>query len=195
MAPAPVVTLIRHGQALHNVDHEYSLPDPVLTKLGESQCATLPTRLRTHQSNLPAPSIIFTSPLKRTIQTTLIGLKPWLDSAKVVALPELQETSGMPCDTGSPVEELEKIWGNGEVDFAALKGQAGEGVGQREEWTSKKGPWAPEPEALAKRAKWIRNYLKSVLDKGDVEHAVCVLHGGVSLNSLCSLFFFLSLAS
>ncbi|TGZ79552.1 phosphoglycerate mutase-like protein [Ascodesmis nigricans] len=185
MSPTPqtTITLIRHGQALHNVDHDYTLPDPVLTSLGESQCRTLPERLSTHPSTLPAPTIIFTSPLKRTIQTSLLGLQPWLQPddnltpPRLIALPELQETSKMPCDTGSDVEELEGIWGE-MVEWGALKGEMGEGLGERETWRKKEGVWAPEPEKLKRRAKWVRAFLKKVAEEEGVEHIVCVLHGG-----------------
>lgn len=84
----------------------------------------------------------------------------------------------MPCDTGSDVEELKKVWPD-EVDWSMFDGEE-EGLGDRSQWRSKEGVWAPGQQALENRAKWVRQFLKRVIDKGGVDHVVCVLHGGVS---------------
>lgn len=107
---------------------------------------------------------------------------------KVVAVPELQETSAMPCDTGSETKELKKMFGD-KVEWDWLDEDGGE-VGPRKEWTSKKGPWAGDGNALEKRARWVRRWLKKVSEevptrqKEKQRHIVCVLHGGVSYSGL-----------
>lgn len=159
MAPT-LVTLVRHGQATHNVDFQQHLHDTYLTPLGESQCISLPSRFPPE----PPVTLIISSPLKRTLQTTLIGFAPVVQrGVEVVIVPEFQEASALPCDTGSDREvlEAEEIFKG--LDFSRLESG----------WNSKKGKWAPEPAALKERAKEARNFLKSL----DTQHVVAVLHG------------------
>ncbi|KAH0614634.1 uncharacterized protein H6S33_000270 [Morchella sextelata] len=159
MAPT-LVTLVRHGQAAHNVDFQHHLHDTYLTPLGESQCQSLPSRFPAE----PPVTLLVSSPLKRTLQTTLIGFAPQVQSGvKIEVVPEFQEASALPCDTGSPREVLEKEEAFKGLDFSRLG----------DDWDSKKGKWAPEPEPLRARAKEARNYLKSL----DTSHVVAVLHG------------------
>lgn len=165
MAPK-LITLVRHGQAHHNVDEKYHLHDPYLTPLGESQCRTIPDRF---PKNLPPVSLLVSSPLKRTLQTTLIGFPNELAAKPPVPLyplPELQETSSMPCDTGSAASEIvsDPHFAHLNLDFSHVP----------EDWTSKSGKWSSNPNALRERAKWVRDWLK----QRDEEHVVCVLHGG-----------------
>lgn len=73
----PTVILVRHGEAFHNVTQNYDLPDPGLTPLGKEQCVELESHL---QNELPLSEkidVIISSPMVRTLQTTLIGLD-WL---------------------------------------------------------------------------------------------------------------------
>ncbi|KAA8909674.1 histidine phosphatase superfamily [Sphaerosporella brunnea] len=167
--PPKLVTLVRHGQAEHNVDERYYLRDPYLTPLGEQQCMTLPARFPQE----PAVDLLVTSPLKRTIQTTILGFPdPIAAGVPVLALAELQETSEMPCDTGSDVSILQadpmlKATSKGakvHVDFSRIP----------PDWPSKTGFWSPEPDALRERARAVRKWLA----ERDEDHVVCVLHGG-----------------
>lgn len=75
----PTIILIRHAQALHNVNKDYSIPDPPLSELGVSQCSKLRTRLREQvaQGHFDRPELIVTSPMRRTLQTTTLALD-WL---------------------------------------------------------------------------------------------------------------------
>ncbi|KAI5778396.1 histidine phosphatase superfamily [Geopyxis carbonaria] len=160
MAPK-LITLVRHGQAHHNVDEKYHLRDPLLTPLGESQCRSLHTRF----PSSPPIDLIATSPLKRTLQTSLLGFSDALAAGTpLIALAELQETANLPCDTGSPAAELAAIPEFAHIDFSGLP----------EDWTSKAGRWSAEPDALKKRATWVRRWL---LEREEA-HVVCVLHGG-----------------
>ncbi|KAL1303675.1 hypothetical protein AAFC00_007029 [Neodothiora populina] len=105
----PTLILIRHGEALHNVEKDYSIPDPVLTKLGRKQCADLHEQLKESLPLAQQVEAIVSSPMVRTIETTLIGLD-WLikKSIPIELDPLWQENSSKPCDTGSPVAELKK---------------------------------------------------------------------------------------
>jgi len=116
MAPR-IITLVRHGQAYHNVDLKYHLPDPGLTPLGETQCHQLSKAFPSE----PPVDLLVSSPLKRTIQTTLLGFKKQIENGiKVELLAELQETTGKPCDTGSSRDDLEKEELFKGLDFSGL---------------------------------------------------------------------------
>lgn len=54
--------------------------------------------------------MVVASPLRRTIYTALLGFESDIknNGLKIVALPEIQETSDVPCDTGSDLEALKK---------------------------------------------------------------------------------------
>ncbi|KAL7276399.1 hypothetical protein RUND412_000603 [Rhizina undulata] len=146
-----LLTLVRHGQAHHNVDQKYYLHDPYLTELGEIQCETLPERF----PDEPPVDLLVSSPLKRTLQTTILGFRDDIARGVVVeVLPELQETMDLPCDTGSSREEIEN-----DPQFQGVK---------------LKGRWAPTPAALRKRARDARRWLR---DRPET-HVVAVLHGG-----------------
>lgn len=66
--------------------------------------------------------MLVSSPLRRALQTTLIGFQPEVQRGlKVVALPDVQETSDLPCDTGSDPTTLEKEFGEeSKVDLSLL---------------------------------------------------------------------------
>ncbi|KAK6205739.1 hypothetical protein LQW54_008223 [Pestalotiopsis sp. IQ-011] len=72
----PTLILIRHAQALHNVDRKYHLHDPDLSELGFEQLKPLRQNLMVHPLAQNA-GLIVTSPMRRTIQTTL-GSVDWL---------------------------------------------------------------------------------------------------------------------
>jgi len=74
----PTVILIRHGEADHNATQNWDLLDPPLTKpLGEQQCVDLEEHLRNRVPLADKVEAIITSPLTRTVQTTLMSLD-WL---------------------------------------------------------------------------------------------------------------------
>lgn len=157
-------------QADHNATENYHLRDPYLTKLGEEQCLAIPARFPAQ----PPVELLATSPLRRTVQTTLLGFAAQAAAGvPVVALAELQETSGMPCDTGSDAAELAA-----DPRLAATATAAGASVvldfsALPADWTSKAGRWAPAPGPLKARAQWVRRWLK---DRPEA-HVAVVLHG------------------
>ena len=160
---APTLHLVRHAQGYHNLSiANHHMHDPLLTSLGEEQCAHLAANFPYHEK----VDLVVASPIKRTIYTALLGFGDVLQKRglKVIALPELQETSDMPCDTGSTPEELVKEFAGKPVDLQFVK----------EGWNCKRGKWAPTPTAIDKRAWDARLWLKARPEK----HIVVVTHGG-----------------
>jgi len=111
--------------------------------------------------------LIVASPLKRTIYTALYSLEKIIASKDltIIALPEIQETSDLPCDTGSDVAELKHEFEGKKIDYSLVK----------EDWNSKKGKWAPTTKEIEERCKTARKWLMERKE----EHIVVVTHGGV----------------
>lgn len=178
------VHLIRHAQGHHNLTPlNHSMPDPTLTPLGLSQCYALGdsfpyTPLITH---------IVASPLRRTLYTALESFPTLVQpprNLKVIALPEIQETSDLPCDTGSALEVLQKEFaegGEGEkwagcIDLSLVAPG----------WNDKSSgtDWAPDKTSVEARAHKARLYLRDLANKyerdtGNEAHVVVVTHGGL----------------
>lgn len=157
---APIIICLRHAQAQHNVDpcpESYSkYRDPVLTRLGEAQARTLRT-------SFPyTPSLIQASPLRRTIQTALLGLAS--PRTPLELNPDLQEADEWPCDTGSDIPVLEAEFSDHGLDFSHIP----------QDWNTKKGVYAPTPEALEERARRVRRWLR----KREEQTILVVTHGG-----------------
>ncbi|KAK5078928.1 hypothetical protein LTR64_002652 [Lithohypha guttulata] len=176
---SPTVICVRHAQGFHNLGAEFhSLPDPKLTELGEAQCATLRNSDLIDQTKI---SLVTASPLTRTIATAYLSFEPALKEGKckraIVALPDAQETSDFPCDTGSDLDVLrarceEEKW---PVDLSRL--------GQ--DWNVKtmESRYSPAGAAVKLRAQAARNQvrelLKELVDAGDEDaQVVLVTHGG-----------------
>lgn len=163
----PTLHLVRHAQGYHNLSVEnHSIPDPQLTPYGKEQCASL------HKSfpYMDKVDLIVASPIKRTIYTALLSFASVIESKnlRVIALPELQETSDLPCDTGSSVEEVEREFAGQPVDLSILKKE------EYKTWNNKKGRWAPNAKAIEARAKDARKWLMERKEK----NIVVVTHGG-----------------
>ncbi|KAM6478540.1 phosphoglycerate mutase-like protein [Trichoderma sp. SZMC 28011] len=82
------IHIVRHGQALHNVDRGYPHRDPPLTQVGSQQASKV---------CLPAqPDLVIVSPMTRTIQTALIIFDQHLSSSstnvELQVWPDLRET-------------------------------------------------------------------------------------------------------
>ena len=103
--------------------------------------------------------------MKRTLNTALLGFGQDIDQKglKIIALPELQETSDLPCDTGSAPEELAKEFEGKPVDFQLV----------HPDWNVKKGKFGPAQEALNARAREARLWLLARPEK----EIVVVTHG------------------
>ncbi|KAF2084250.1 phosphoglycerate mutase-like protein [Saccharata proteae CBS 121410] len=124
----PTLILIRHAEALHNVDNKspldlsvlnYSIPDPELSKLGLKQCQSLHDQLRDHLPLANKTELIIVSPMVRTLQTALVGLD-WLIKRGVRVEPDArwQENSDKPCDTGSELVTIAEAFPT--IDFSAV---------------------------------------------------------------------------
>jgi broad specificity phosphatase PhoE len=167
------VHLVRHAQGFHNLcAANHSLPDPDLTPLGKEQCAAL-------QKTFPFQDRIthlVASPLRRTIYTCLLSFEPAVKTGKrVIALPEVQEVSPLPCDTGSSAEALASEFAE-KVDLGLVT----------EGWNDKAGasPFAPAMDRLEARARKARLWLRELGRQYEREHPgvdahiVVVTHGG-----------------
>jgi len=162
MAPK-IVHLVRHAQGFHNLSYaNHSIPDPLLTEYGQQQCRELSEAF----PDTSALDLIVASPLKRTIYTALLSFPSVIaeKQLKVVALPEIQETSDLPCDTGSEPSELAREFDGKPVDLHLVQ----------EGWNSKKGKWASYDDAIDARAREARQWLMS----RDEEEIAVVTHGG-----------------
>jgi broad specificity phosphatase PhoE len=181
MPSIPRIHLVRHAQGFHNLGFEFhSLPDPKLTPLGESQCATLQS---THfpppsQSNI---SLVTASPLSRTLHTASLAFSPALRNGKckplILAIPDAQETSDFPCDTGSDVDVLKGIIAeqNWKVDLSLVK----------DGWNVKtlNNRYSPASRAIQRRARdariLLRQKARELAEAGDEDvEIVLVAHGG-----------------
>lgn len=162
------VDLTTSIQALHNIsDANRTILDPILTSTGSDQARALklsfPYRDR--------PIIIFSSPLRRALQTALIGfdglLKP--ETGKVVCFAEAQETGTSPCDTGRALDDL--------AQFLAEQGVADHVDLRRvpRGWDSKTGEWSERDDAVEVRAQKLLGFLAEEVERGS--DVVLVTHG------------------
>lgn len=156
------IHLIRHAQGYHNLSvSNHDMPDPSLTPLGVDQCRNLAVNFP-HHSKI---SLLVASPIRRTLYTALHAFPSELEKGmKVIALPELQETSDLPCDTGSDIDILRDEFKDKPVDLGLVE----------KGWDSKKGRWAATSTAIEKRARTARVWLRA----REEEDIVVVTHGG-----------------
>lgn len=137
------------------------MPDPNLTPFGEEQCHDL-ARNFPHHASIGA---IVASPLRRTLYTALYGFESFIQKGlPVIALPEVCETADVPCDTGSDLSVLKEEMKGKPVDLSRVE----------EGWNAKTGKWAPTADAIEKRAREARQWLKARPE----EAVVVVTHGG-----------------
>jgi broad specificity phosphatase PhoE len=166
---------VRHAQGYHNLNiANHALHDPDLTPFGKQQCAALSQKFPHHWKI----THLVASPLRRTLYTCLLSFPAEVQAGlKVTALPELQETSDLPCDTGFEPSVLAAEFGSGQyagtVDLALVK----------EGWNNKKGRWSPAAAAIEARARdariWLRNLGQSAQADSDADvDIVVVTHGG-----------------
>lgn len=101
---APVITLVRHAQGIHNLTKDYATyVDAMLTDLGNHQCVTVRNTFPHHNK----VSHILVSPLRRTIETGHYCFKPVLDrGVKLIAMPEVVENDARNCNIGHLPEEI-----------------------------------------------------------------------------------------
>lgn len=179
--------LIRHAEGTHNPNHDTTIPDPPLTETGIRQSKNLRDDFPYHAN----VGLVITSPLRRTLQTALLGFSSCLDgkyynrptstepnpsestNAQLSLQPEVQAHSSRPCDTGSVPEILQSEfpdlpWSEIDLDI----------------FPAKEGKFAPDAESLEQRGKRIQEILlrefrrlkgNGTSGRGDI---VVVSHGG-----------------
>lgn len=174
MAPKTIIHCVRHAQGFHNLSIEnHTIRDPLLTDLGKQQCAELASSFP-HHSQI---THLVASPLRRTIYTTLLSFPEEVaQGKKIIALPELQETSDLPCDTGSDREKIEEEFGN-KVDLRLVQ------KGWNDKTSAKYDPAASAIEARALEARVFLRKLAtdahaSAEFKDQDVHIAVVTHGG-----------------
>ncbi|WWC61927.1 uncharacterized protein I303_104513 [Kwoniella dejecticola CBS 10117] len=163
--------LVRHAQAEHNLAEEYFLPDAPLTDLGRMQSQELCDR--TKETIQKTAELIVSSPLRRTMETMLIGfkdLKERLDHDKegqgVILLELLREVDDWPCNTPLYPVSVLKASNDGifaSLDFSTLS----------EDYASQTG--ILDPVNAAERAKQVRRWLRDRPEK----EIVVVAHGTI----------------
>ncbi|KAI1363777.1 histidine phosphatase superfamily [Xylaria arbuscula] len=158
----PTIHLIRHAQAEHNVDQDFTIHDPDLTSLGHEQCELA-------FKEWGNPVIVLASPLQRTIQTALGLFREYTSSGrKIILVPGLQEVGNTPSDTGSPREKLESRFGN-DLDYGLLA----------PDWADKTDKSLISEESIKERARSTRAFIRSIAQeyKDEDVSIVVVTHG------------------
>ena len=174
------IYLVRHAEATHNVTHNFDLHDPPLSSpLGIFQAENLGKEFPYHERI----AAIVSSPLRRTIQTTLLAFSQSLDKrysdeetwgvfegAELILSPDVQESSALPCDTGSDKSILVTEFPN--LDFSTLLPN----------WNLKEGRYEAENSAVQSRAAAVRKFLYHKLDERESaddrrKDIVVVTHG------------------
>ncbi|OJJ82053.1 histidine phosphatase family protein [Aspergillus glaucus CBS 516.65] len=173
--------VVRHAEGIHNPKHDISILDPPLTPKGVQQSERL-SQIFPFNENV---GLVITSPLKRTLQTTLVGFQQTLDEkyypetsasgqsngARLSVSPDIQAHSARPCDTGSDQTILRSefphlLWD--ELPFDPL-------------FPAKEGLYAPDREALIERGRRFQSLLEkefaALADTGRPD-IVVVSHGG-----------------
>ncbi|KAJ5899604.1 hypothetical protein N7495_004348 [Penicillium taxi] len=161
----PIIHCVRHAQGFHNLSAEnFVLPDPTLTDLGHAQCRKLQEDFPYHTQI----DLVTASPLHRTIDTALKSFEPVFAThpeMKLIALSDLQETSDLPCDTGTDPSDLREEYADKPVNLNLV----------REGWNSNTGRYAATNEAIDERARDARLWLKARPEK----EIIVVTHGSL----------------
>ncbi|KAJ7453085.1 phosphoglycerate mutase-like protein [Mycena latifolia] len=130
------IHILRHGQAIHNVQRGYPLRDPPLTDQGLAEASAVSMSFQ--------PDLIICSPMVRTIQTTLAVfpdlLSPGHSKTALEIWPDLREAHDAICNKGVPRAKLAAAFPG--LDFSCC----------REEWDYE----AHSDEVAIQRAKRVR---------------------------------------
>jgi broad specificity phosphatase PhoE len=169
-----IITLVRHAQGYHNLSvANEKLPDPDLTPLGVAQCSALAT---TFPSSDKITHLV-ASPLRRTLYTCLLSFPSAVARGlTVLAVPELQENSNQPSDTGSEPSVLQAEFGEGQFAGTVDLSRVHEG------WNSKTGRWSPNSTAIEARARSARLVLREIAQENDEDKEVIVVTHGAFLH-------------
>lgn len=159
---AKTVHIVRHAQGYHQLPlghPDTSHLDPELTPYGLKQAAHFSQNFQLHGKI----DLLCTSPMKRTIRTALVAFKQDVDNGhRIVLLPDAQEATDVPSDTGSKIEELQRVFGD-VIDTTHL----------HTDWYLKRGVNATDTVTLRARAARLRTWLRKQL----ANEIVLVTHG------------------
>jgi broad specificity phosphatase PhoE len=96
------ICIIRHGQAVYNIQRGYPFPDPPLTKRGYQEASSININF--------TPDLIVVSPMRRTIETAFTAFGTTVDANKALPIevwPDLREAHDAICNHFSPVAVLQ----------------------------------------------------------------------------------------
>jgi len=148
MSGKKIVHIVRHAQGFHQLPLENPntmLRDPDLTPGGIKACHDFALKFPFHERI----QLLCASPLRRALQTTMYAFEPVTQRGmKITALPDAQEGTNAPSDTGSPVEVLAAEFGD-KVDLVNVHGP----------WYVKEGRYAFDMKSLHTRAESLREWL------------------------------------
>ncbi|KAJ7766607.1 phosphoglycerate mutase-like protein [Mycena metata] len=132
--PTKKIHILRHGQAIHNVQRGYPLRDPPLTAQGLAEARAVSLSFQ--------PDLIICSPMTRTIQTALATFPHLLaqNPASLEIWPDLREAHDAVCNQG--VSRAKMAAAFPQVDFSRCS----------EEWDYE----VHSAEAATRRAKRVR---------------------------------------
>lgn len=146
-----VVYFVRHGQAWHNQLLDWNLPDPELTPKGEEQSFSLQSGSRLAAA-LSADAgrraeLLVVSPLRRTLQTALVGFGDLKPPLPWLLEPDIQEKNAVACDTAVLELGAACLETAGRADLREQYERLPEG------WHRKEGVYAPDDKLLQARFK------------------------------------------
>ncbi|TGO78091.1 hypothetical protein BELL_0079g00100 [Botrytis elliptica] len=128
--PRTFIHLVRHGEAYHNLGHSngkinpksYDIQDPYLTCKGIEQAQSTREQMT---RRCPVPNLVLTSPLTRTLETTL-HIFPFANNVsiypqpQIVAYDDLRESGAYFCNVRQATLDLANSYDHKGVDFTAL---------------------------------------------------------------------------
>ena len=178
------IHLVRHAEGLHNLRNDPNIQDAPLSERGFDFAEDLGRRFVQVQSN--DVGAIISSPLRRTIQTSLATFTRILDSAhypancgkgvrngvELVLNANLQEVTDLPCNTGSPITDLEQEFPELAPQIRALN----------PDWYVKTEPNSPLPPVAQRRVEildQLNQKLSALSNSTKGKDIVVVTHQGV----------------
>ncbi|KAJ5506883.1 Histidine phosphatase superfamily clade-1 [Penicillium expansum] len=160
-----MIHLVRHAEGLHNLRNNPDIRDASLSQRGFDFAEDLGLRfIQAHSNSVGA---VVSSPLRRTIQTSLTAFPRILSSAQypensgrgvrdgvMLALDaDLQEITDLPCNTGSSLTDLVNEFPELGPNIQALD----------QNWYIKTGPDSPLPQSDSDRRIQILERLQQIL--------------------------------
>jgi len=154
----PTLYLVRHAQGENNIEDSHWIRDAVLTEKGKEQSLALRQDFPHHDDI----SLVISSPLRRAIQTASIAFSPTIARSEVQYLvhPLAQEINSKQCDIGYDRADIQNqlpdLLPGKDLGFALSKIDLSL---VHEGWNSKTGIYAPDREAVKRRAASLRSWL------------------------------------